>query len=98
MPCNGLIKTDVVYFGEMLPEGAIERSIQRISQSDELWVIGSALEVFPAASLVPAAAQFGVPITIMNMGRTQYDYLADRLIREDIATALPKLVEETMTG
>ncbi|MSS13283.1 SIR2 family NAD-dependent protein deacylase [Bifidobacterium tsurumiense] len=96
MPCNGLIKTDVVYFGEALPEGAMERSMSAAAKADELWVIGSTLEVFPAASIVPVAAQAGVPITIMNMGSTQYDRLATNLIHEDIAVALPRLVEETM--
>ncbi len=96
MPCNGLIKTDVVYFGEALPEGAMERSMSAAAKADELWVIGSTLEVFPAASIVPVAAQAGVPITIMNMGSTQYDRLATNLIHEDIAVALPRLVEETV--
>lgn len=96
MPCNGLIKTDVTYFGESLPQGAMETSMERVVKADELWVIGSTLEVFPAASLVPVAAQAGVPITIMNMGSTQYDRLASRLIHEDIATALPALVEEAI--
>lgn len=59
-------------------------------------MIGSTLEVMPAASIVPVAAQAGVPITIMNMERTQYDRLATRLIRDDIATALPQLVDETI--
>lgn len=45
---------------------------------------------------MPVAAQAGVPITIMNMGHTQYDHLASRLIHEDIAVALPKLVDETI--
>ena len=66
MPCNGLIKTDVVYFGEALPDGAIEKSYRLATQADELWVIGSTLEVMPAASIVPVAAQAGVPITIMG--------------------------------
>lgn len=66
------------------------------TKADELWVIGSTLEVYPAASIVPVAAQAGVPITIMNMGHTQYDHLASRLIHEDIAVALPKLVDETI--
>ena len=52
----------------------------------------------PAASIVPVAAQAGVPITIMNMGHTQYDRLADHLIRDDIAVALPRLVDETITA
>ena len=98
MPCNGLIKTDVVYFGEALPDGALEKSYRLATQADELWVIGSTLEVMPAASIVPIAAEAGVPITIMNMGRTQYDRLADRLIHDDIAVALPQLVDETITA
>jgi NAD-dependent deacetylase len=98
MPCNGIIKTDVVYFGEALPEGSMEKSMRLASQADEFWVIGSTLEVFPAASLAPVAAQAGVPVTIMNMGATQYDRLATRLIHDDIAVALPKLVRETIAG
>lgn len=71
MPCNGLIKTDVVYFGEALPDGALEKSYRLATQADELWVIGSTLEVMPAASIVPIAAEAGVPITIMNMGHAR---------------------------
>lgn len=96
MTCGGILKTDVVYFGEALPEGAMEKSMRLATSADELWVIGSTLEVFPAASLVPVASQAGVPITIMNMGRTQYDSLATTLIREPIQDALPRLVEETI--
>ena len=96
--CNGIIKTDVVYFGESLPEGAMERSMQAVTQADEFWVIGSTLEVYPAASLAPIAAQAVVPVTIMNMGRTQYDSLDKRLISEPIQDALPRLVDETIAA
>ncbi|OZG51099.1 Sir2 family NAD-dependent protein deacetylase [Bombiscardovia coagulans] len=96
MPCQGIIKTDVVYFGEALPDGAMEKSLRLVTQADQLWVIGSTLEVFPAASIVPAAAQAGVPITIMNLGHTQYDYLAQNLIHEPIQDALPQLVDKTI--
>ena len=48
--------------------------------------------------VVNLAAQAGVPITIMNMGRTQYDRLVTRLIRDDIAIALPQLVDETIAA
>ncbi|MCI1915259.1 MAG: NAD-dependent deacetylase [Bifidobacteriaceae bacterium] len=96
--CGGILKTDVVYFGEALPDGAMEKSMHLATQADEFWVIGSTLEVFPAASLVPVAAQAGVPITIMNMGHTQYDSIATRLISDPIQDALPKLVRETIAG
>ncbi|MEK0307264.1 Sir2 family NAD-dependent protein deacetylase [Bifidobacterium favimelis] len=98
MPCGGIIKTDVVYFGEALPDGAMEKSMRLAAAADEFWVIGSTLEVFPAASLVPVAAQAGVPVTIMNLGRTQYDSLATRLIHEPIQDALPKLVDQTIAA
>ena len=96
--CGGILKTDVVYFGEALPDGAMEKSMRLAQQADEFWVIGSTLEVFPAASLVPVAEQAGVPVTIMNMGRTQYDSLATRRIHEPIEVALPRLVEETIAA
>lgn len=98
IPCGGIIKTDVVYFGEALPDGAMEKSMRLAAAADELWVIGSTLEVFPAASLVPVAAQAGVPVTIMNLGRTQYDSLATRLIHEPIQDALPKLVDQAIAA
>ncbi|MFT9232861.1 MAG: NAD-dependent deacetylase, partial [Bifidobacterium sp.] len=44
------------------------------------------------------AAQAGVPVTIMNMGRTQYDSIATRLIHDPIQDALPKLVDETIAA
>lgn len=94
--CNGLLKTDVVYFGEALPEGAMEKSIRLVRQADEFWVIGSTLAVQPAAWLAPAAVDAGVPLTIMNMGQTEYDSIATRLIGEPIQDALPKLVKETI--
>ncbi|MFT8356835.1 MAG: Sir2 family NAD-dependent protein deacetylase [Bifidobacterium aquikefiri] len=98
MPCNGIIKTDVVYFGQALPDGAMEKSMRMASSADEFWAIGSTLEVYPAASLVPVAAQAGVPVTIMNMGHTQYDSIASRLIHDPIQNALPKLVDETIAA
>ena len=96
--CKGILKTDVVYFGEALPAGAMEKSMRLASRADEFWAVGTTLEVFPAASLVPVAAQAGVPVTIMNMGRTQYDGLATRLIRDPIQDALPKLFDETIAA
>ena len=96
--CGGILKTDVVYFGEALPQGAMEKSMRLAQQADQFWAIGSTLEVFPAASLVPVAAQADVPVTIMNMGRTQYDPLAKRLIRDPIQKALPELVDQTIAA
>lgn len=96
--CHGLIKTDVTYFGESLPDGAFETAQRLTCRSDEMWVIGSTLEVSPAAWLVPMAAQSGVPVIIMNMGKTAYDSLATRLIHDPIQDALPQLVADALAG
>ena len=52
----------------------------------------------PAASIVPIAAEAGVPITIMNMGRTNTIGWPTGFIHDDIAVALPQLVDETITA
>lgn len=64
-----------------------------IEEADELWVIGSSLEVYPAASLIPFAAQLGKHIRIMNAQPTHMDGLANDIIREPIEKALPALVD-----
>ncbi|TCD54375.1 NAD-dependent deacetylase [Alloscardovia theropitheci] len=96
--CHGILKTDVTYFGEQLPEGALEKGALGISQADELWVIGSSLEVYPAASLVPYAAQLGKRIRIINAQPTGMDELAKAsdIIREPIEIVLPQLVHDVI--
>lgn len=97
MPCNGLIKTDVVYFGEPLAgrrNGEIPISWPRARTS-----CGSSArrwKYIRRRASCPWPHEAGVPITIMNMGRTQCDRLASR--RDDIAVALPKLVDETISA
>ncbi|WP_018142752.1 SIR2 family NAD-dependent protein deacylase [Alloscardovia criceti] len=94
--CGGMIKTDVTYFGQALPDGAMEKAAQGISKAEELWVIGSSLEVYPAASLVPLAAQLGKRILIINAEPTHMDYLANAedIIREPIEKVIPELVQQ----
>lgn len=96
--CRGILKTDVTYFGEALPSGAMERAEHGLETADELWVIGSTLEVYPAASLVPLALARGLELTIVNLGATAWDSEASRLVREDIEEAVPMLVEEALSA
>lgn len=96
--CRGLLKTDVTYFGEALPAGAMERAERGLAQAEELWVIGSTLEVYPAASLVPLALSRGLELTIVNRGATAWDGEANRLVREDIELAVPALVAEVLSA
>ncbi len=91
--CGGILKTDVVYFGEALPERALERAIRASQECDVFVAIGTTLTVYPVASLPGVALDAGASLIIVNAEATAYDRYADEVIREPIETAVPALVE-----
>ncbi len=90
--CGGILKPDVVYFGEALPESARERAVRAAEQCDVMVVIGTTLTVYPVASLPGVALDAGASLVIVNAEPTAYDRYADEVIREPIETAVPALV------
>jgi len=92
--CRGLLKPDVVLFGEMLPQDVLARATQEANQCDFLMVIGSSLFVYPAAYLPLYAKRAGAKIAIINMGETQQDDLADVRIDAPAGEAMSRLVEK----
>lgn len=78
--CGGIIKPDIVFFGEGLSEIAVERAIETASSVDLLLVLGSSLVVHPAASIPLYTVRNGGKIVIVNDGETHLDdYAALRL-------------------
>jgi NAD-dependent deacetylase len=75
--CGELMKPDVVMFGELLPEGAIERATELARGAGLLLVVGSALEVYPVAALPEETLAAGGALAIVNRGPTPYDHRAD---------------------
>jgi len=75
--CNGILKPDVVLFGEMLPQDVLARATQEARSCDLLIVIGSTLFVYPAAYMPLYAKQSGAKIVIINLGPTEQDDIAD---------------------
>jgi len=71
--CRRILKPDVVMFGELLPEAAIDRAVQLAAQAGLLLVVGSALEVYPVAGLPQETLASGGVLAIVNRGETQYD-------------------------
>ncbi len=71
--CGGVLKPDIVFFGEPLPEEALMEAINSASSSDLSIVIGSSLVVYPAASLPQYSINSGAKLLIVNMGETPYD-------------------------
>jgi len=92
LSCNGILKTDVVFFGEVLPESAIARAFSMVAEADAVLAIGSTLSVFPAASVPLEVARAGDPLVILNQGPTELDELAAARIERPAGDALPKLV------
>jgi len=82
--CGALVKPDVVLFGEQLTPD-FERAWDEVSKCDFLWVLGSSLQVWPAAELVPLAASRGAAVVIANHDPTPYDDLAALVVRGDLA-------------
>ena len=95
--CGGVVRPDVVLYGEFLPQEAFEEAKREIGAADFLLVGGSSLTVYPAASLVSrftrgAGRGRDKVLAIVNFDETPYDCDADFLIRESVATVLPQLL------
>lgn len=88
--CGGMIRPDVVMYGEGLDEAVFSAAEQAIRQADVLIVGGTSLTVNPAASLV--SAYRGKHLAIINYQETPYDFCAEYIIRESVADVLPMLV------
>lgn len=80
--CGGIIKPDVVLYGEMLPEDEYNNSIKAISNCDMLMVLGTSLTVFPASDLVNYFR--GKYLVIINKDKTNYDYKANLVIHDSL--------------
>lgn len=92
--CNGVLKPNVVLFGEELPVAQVLGIQKAIRKTDLLIVVGSSLEVYPVADLPRQAHKNGAKIVIVNFDRTNFDKLADVVIRADVAEVLPAIVSE----
>jgi len=92
--CGGVLKVDVVYFGETLPVQALNRAVNEVDSCSIFLAIGTTLSVYPVAGLADAAVRAGAKLIIVNDEPTNYDHLASRVIREPIDEVVPTLVEE----
>lgn len=91
--CDGLIRPDVVWFGEQLPTEAWDRSLAAVAAADVAVVVGTSAIVYPAASLPELALAEGVPVIEVNPERTPLSDRATISLREKAATALPELLQ-----
>lgn len=90
--CAGMLKPDVVFFGDGVPRSRTEEAEQKLQDADALLVVGSSLMVFSAYRLCRMAAESGKPIAAVNLGKTRADQLLSLKIEERADQLLPWLV------
>ena len=91
--CGGLLRPDVVWFGESLDPGLLEASFQASSQAQVMLVIGTSALVQPAASLAWRAKKAGSLVIEINPERTPFSSEADVVLPSPAGQALPRLVD-----
>lgn len=91
--CGGVLKPDVVLFGEMLPLAVLMEAEAEARACDLMLVAGSSLEVAPAANLPFAALGSGAKLLLVNLQPTPADPYADVVIHDDVAVALPQIAD-----
>jgi len=86
--CGGLLKPDVVFFGENVPAERVQRAMAPIASSDAMLVVGSSLMIYSGYRFVTAAADAGKPIAAINLGRTRADDLLALKVEDRCSDAL----------
>lgn len=92
--CRGMLKPDIVMFGEQLPVQVLHDASQRAMGSDLFIVIGSTLVVYPAAYMPIYANQAGARLVIINLSATPMDHQAAVLIRAKAGETMSKIVQK----
>lgn len=94
-PCpqcrTGVLKPDVVFFGESVPRERVQRGLDTLAQVDGVLVAGSSLMVYSGFRFVQAAAVAGLPVLAINQGRTRADALLAAKLQADVGQALQAL-------
>jgi len=90
--CGGVLKPDVVFFGENVPKERAGRAMEALRRSDAMLVVGSSLMVLSGYRFAQAAAEAGKPIAAINLGRTRADDLLELKVTARCTDALSFLL------
>lgn len=92
--CGGVIKPDVVFFGESVPTSTVELAMKRLDEADALLIAGTSLSVNSGLRFARRAARSNKPIVIVNIGPTKADELASAKIEANTSLVLERLLVE----
>ncbi|MGK2882994.1 MAG: Sir2 family NAD-dependent protein deacetylase [Mycobacterium sp.] len=96
--CAGMLKPEIVYFGESVPKLLVQQAFSLVDAADALLVAGSSLTVFSGYRFVRHAAARGLPVAIVNRGATRADALADVTVDSGCSEILALLADELRTN
>jgi NAD-dependent SIR2 family protein deacetylase len=92
--CGGVLKPDVVFFGEGVPRPTVDAASEALHDADAMLVLGSSLMVYSGYRFCEWAQRAGKPIAAVNLGRTRADHLLALKVETSCATALTSLADE----
>ena len=90
--CGGILKSATISFGQALVPEVIDAAMRSAQEADLFLSVGTSLQVYPIAGVVPLAREAGAKIVILNGEPTPFDDIADAVFRDPISTILPKLL------
>jgi NAD-dependent SIR2 family protein deacetylase len=91
--CGGILKPDVVFFGENVPKERVEATMAALEAARSLLVVGSSLMVFSGYRFVRAASRLGRPVAVVNRGHTRADTVACVKLEGDASRRLSDVAE-----
>lgn len=91
--CGGVMKPDVVFFGENVPRERVAECWTLLDRSEVLLVVGSSLTVYSGRRFVYGANERGIPIGIVNLGPTRADEFAVAKVEGRLGSVIPRLAE-----
>lgn len=89
--CGGILKSATISFGQPLVPDIIDRAMLAAERADLLLAVGSSLQVYPVAHMVPIARAARARVVIVNAEPTPYDEIANAVLRQPIGEVLPRL-------
>ncbi len=92
--CGGILKPDVIFFGEALPEDTLRQASLHANSCDLMMVVGSSLVVYPASYIPQYAKQAGAKFVIITLSSTPLDDMADIVIHHGAGEAMEIILSE----
>ena len=92
--CGGMLKPDVVFFGESVPRDRVAAAFAALEAADAVLVAGSSLMVYSGFRFVQSAAAAGKPVAAINLGRTRADELLALKVEQPVGQALEVLADQ----